>query len=284
MHLARTQALSLAGLLSLSLAAPSLIGCGAAATPGSSTAHDETVVAVAPVASAAPVARVAPIDDPPQVPFVLGVEGVSDMTDEIVADGDSTPSGARRTGEAGRMGGVSGGVVGGSVAGGSVGGVLGGLGLGSGGLGLSGVGLGGGGSGIGLGLGGGRSSTYRDDSIPGTSIDVDSTSTVEYGDSATLGISLEAATRALRNRLYKLRDCYDMALDADPRAAGAVSLRMVVKLDGYLKYVNVYDSTLARPAAEKCLRAALLGTYVGMPQVGQIGIIETTLTFRPTKR
>lgn len=271
MQPARTQALSIAGLVSVALAAPSLIGCGAAATPGASTPHDEAVVVVAPVAAPPNSAVPPPTDD------------VQDLTAKILVGVDPSDDP-----EEGRMGGVSGGVVGGvvggSVAGGSVGGSLGGLNLGVAGLGLSGVGLGGGGTGIGLGLGGGRSSTYRDDSIPGTSIDVDSTSTVEYGDSATLGISLEAATRALRNRLYKLRDCYDMALDADPRAAGAVSLRMVVKLEGYIKYVNVYDSTLARPAAEKCLREVLLGTYVGMPQVGPIGIIETTLGFRPTKR
>ncbi len=281
MHVPRRQPLSLssAGLAALLVAAPLVIGCGAAATPGAATPHEETVVAVAPVA---PTPAKAALVSPPES---------ADLTDTLMGESDSPPPGARVQGEEGIMGGPKGAVVGGvvgGISGGIIGGVPGGvLGGSLGGLGLSATGSGGGGTGMGIGLGSvgfGRIGTLRDDPIPGTSVDVASTSTIEYGDSIALGVSLEAATRALRNSLYKLRECYDKALETSPHAAGAVSFRLVLKADAYISYANIYATTLSRPDAEKCMKEALVKTYVGYPPRDQLGVIETTITFRPTKR
>jgi len=290
MHVLPEQPLSLssAGLAALLVAAPLVIGCGAAATPGAATPHDETVVAVAPVVT--PV-QAKPTDDP-HIARQAALRDAAEFGRVGVIDlDDDEPSGTRVQGSAGTMGGPKGGVVGGvvgGISGGVVGGVPGGvLGGSLGGLGLSGFGSGGGGTGMGIGLGSGglgRIGTLRDDPIPGTSVDVASTSTIEYGDSVTLGVSLEAATRALRNNLYKLRECYDKALETSPHAAGAVSFRLVLKADAYISYANIYATTLSRPEAEKCMKEALVKTYVAYPPRDQLGVIETTITFRPTKR
>lgn len=295
MHVPRRQPLSLssAGLAALLVAAPLGIGCGAAATPGAATPHEETVVPVAPVVT--PIQPVGIVDPhmgaDGRVHPQVDPEGVADLTAVGVIDlDDEEPSGSRSLGSSGTMGGPKGAVVGGvvgGISGGIIGGVPGGvLGGSVGGLGLSATGSGGGGTGMGIGLGSvgfGRIGTLRDDPIPGTSVDVASTSTIEYGDSVTLGVSLEAATRALRNNLYKLRECYDKALETSPQAAGAVSFRLVLKADAYISYANIYATTLSRPEAEKCMKEALVKTYVAYPPRDQVGVIETTITFRPTK-
>lgn len=174
------------------------------------------------------------------------------------------------------------------------GGVLGGTGSssGSGGLGLSGVGIGGGGSGIGLGSigtigrgggGGFGAGSSAVNPVAGQAVHVSGGTRIELGDSVTLGVTLEAGTRALRDRVYALRDCYRKALDRDKQLAGSVALRLVVGSEGRVELARELGSDLADRDAVACVLKALDDVYVGRPNGTFFGVVETVVSFSPAK-
>lgn len=254
------------------LATPLVAGC-AASTP---SARGEAVVAVTPIGAhpADPqIARAAALKDAEEFGLV-GLIGAEGSTPAPVVDDSKTPSVAG--GSASRVGDLT------SLFGKSS--AIDGLSMGGGGFGLGAVGIGGGGTGEGIGLGSiGRGRTGLD-SVPGTSIDVDSTSIIEVGDTVTLGPPLETAIREIRSHIYKLRECFDALLDKNPRAEGTLSLRLATKSLGTVEYVNLYSSTLASPDTESCIKRALLKSYIGRPVAQETGVVETTLSFRPAKK
>ncbi|MFO0674795.1 MAG: hypothetical protein U0235_35125 [Polyangiaceae bacterium] len=193
------------------------------------------------------------------------------------------------------QGGVVGGVIGGLGGFGGLSGGGGGSGIGLGGLGLSGSGLSAGGSGgggtIGLGSIGtiGRGSGYGSGSlavinpVPGNAVHTSSRSILAMGDVTTLGLSLEDATRALRNQSYKLHACYESkGLEISKSIEGEMALWIVVGKDAKIAYV-ASDSQRPSPAVVKCVREALKDTYVATPAAATYGVIQTTIAFKPVK-
>lgn len=282
----RLPLLAFAGLAGL------LAGCGAATPAATTPAHAEVEVVVPKTEPAAMSALVKGEDGEPGE--TLSAVGTLTALDDAAMV---------KMLESGGSGGVLGGVLGGvdlSALSGS----------GLGGLGLSGSGVGGGGTGIGLGGGGtmggsiglgglgtiGRGSGtgsgygvsgggYRSDPVSGTSISVGSRSVIELGDSATLGVSVEQATRALRGQVQKLRQCYeDKGLDVSAQAAGGMALRLVIGSDGTIKYAVSAAPFLPNKGVVECVTKALAKVYVGPPPAGTFGMIETLISFRPSPR
>lgn len=267
--------------------AASLAGCGASATTATAPpSHPEVEVVV-------------PVTDPPKDAASKvskekkgsgdAVAGFGDKSDEELLDllNKDVPVGVLSG-----TGGVSGGVVGGVIGG------FGGLGLGGGGtgLGLSGTGVsaggfGGGGIGLGsigtIGRGSGGGFGYGSlalvNPVPGTAIHANGRSIVAMGDIVTFGVSLEDATRALRNQVDKMHSCYERkGLDVNKSAAGEMDLRVVVGRDGAIAYVTSASQQPSRDVV-KCIADDLVKTYVATPAGGAFGSIETTLTFSPKK-
>lgn len=192
-------------------------------------------------------------------------------------------------------GGVVGGVLGGGTAVGSS--------FGAGGLGLSGIGVGagGGGTGSGIGLGsigtigvggggsgfgvrgGSLSGAYGPNPVAGQAILVSGNTVIDLGDSVTLGVTVEAATRLLRDRVYMLRDCYEKALDRNRQSAGSVALRLVVGKDGRVELARELGADLADREAVACVLKAFDGAYVGSPSGSFFGVIETAVRFSRKK-
>jgi hypothetical protein len=182
------------------------------------------------------------------------------------------------------------------VPGGVVGGVLGGSSatFGSGGLGLSGVGVGGGGTGASIGLGsigtighGGGGVGYgvvgssSGSPVSGQAIHVAGGTVIELGDSVTLGVSLEAAARVLRERVYKLRDCYSKALAKNKQLAGSVAFRLVIGREGRVVLARELGSDLPDGKAVACMLEAMDDAYVTYPTGTFFGVIETVVRFSP---
>lgn len=188
----------------------------------------------------------------------------------------------------------------GGVLGGVPMGVLGaGTSLGAGGLGLSGVGSGGGGTGFGviggsgglgsigtIGHGSGTGSAFGSSGgnpVSGQSIHVSGNLVVELGDAVTLGVSIEAGARVLRDRVYMLRDCYRKGLDRNKQLAGSVALRLVVGSTGRVELVRELGSDLADREVVGCVVKGLDDAYVGVPSGSFFGVVESVVRFSPKK-
>lgn len=273
-------ALSLVGLLAL-------VGCGASLPAPDAPAQEATVHVVAPVPAAAPTKE--------------GVERGTRSTGEEGEMGDTADARASRAAalrdaaEFGLEGLLSsgtiptgvfgGGGVGGAILGGSVGGIgLSGVGSGAGGIGLGSIGtigIGGGGTGYGV----GSSSAAYSNPVSGQSVIAGPTSVIEVGDAVTLGLSGEQAMRLVRDRAYRVRDCYEDRLSVRPSLAGSLALRIVVARDGRVVRTLDLGSDLADPATFTCVAKVLEGVQVGIPASGHLGVIETVLRFsRPPKK
>ncbi len=213
---------------------------------------------------------------------IVGVLSGTDDVQELSAFAKLVPGGV----SGGMVGGVPGGVIGGTIGLGSGGGGFGGL----GGVGLSGIGVGGGGRGEGIGLGSigglssGRVSAYSSNTVSGQSVYASGDAVVELGDSGTLGLTLEEATRAIRNHGFGLRDCYADGLEKNGSLAGQMTVRLVVGKDGEIDYVRFVDSAMGDEKVLSCIRKELLGAQVGTPLGGLFGVIETVFRFRPAQK
>jgi len=277
------------GSVCLALVSTTLVAC-AGATPAASSPSGETAVVNVDAVT------------PP-------VAGKGDKPGDKVTSGATVdPHIARKAaieeamehGMIGLLGGGSG------EAGEAFGGLIGtggGQAFGAGGLGLSGIGsgaggasFGGGGTGAGIGLGSigtiGRGSGggmvggmvggygYSGTGPSGASVNVSGGVVVELGDSSTLGITLEQASRVMRDRVTAMRGCYLTSLKGHPQRAGSVSLRLVVGSDGRVQFVRVFASDLGDKEAHDCLTKAMKEAYVGVATGGFYGVIETVVSFR----
>lgn len=257
--------------LASALATLALAGCGAASPPAAAPVVD-VAIPVAP-ASAKPEGSAT---------ARYGVKGPDGETDPHIA----RQAALRDAAEFGQIGLLQGALDSGGVVGGVIGGVPGGV---MGGIGIGGSGIGGGGSGIGIGSigtigrGSGTGSGYGMSSNPvgGSSITVYNGIVVEMGDSATLGLSVEQATRALRDRVPALRSCYESAFHKSSKLAGSVAFRLVVASNGRITYARVADSTLTDKEAVACMSKAFKDVYVGSPSGSFYGVVETVIAFHP---
>lgn len=276
-----------------------LSGCGGAARAPVTPTQDTTVVNLD---ASAPGAAKPRAEDGPSARYVI--KGPQDNPDPHAA----RAAALRDAAEFGKIGvlsamsdqdlfdilmgngGVPGGVVGGVVAG--TGGGLGGM----GGVGLRGVGVGGGGTGSGIGLGsigtlghgGGGGTGYgyvagsgSGNPVSGDSVLVSSTGVVELGDALTLGVSQEQAARVLRDRLYALRNCYAARPGGQSTQAGGVTLRLVVGRAGRVASARAIGSDFTDAAFVKCVSKAAMDAYLGVPEGGLFGVVETVVRFRP---
>lgn len=271
--------------------AHALAGCGGA-TPAAQTPVE---VAVVNVGSAQAATKVKADEGKPGAPAAKPLDPAAARKKALEDAMEYGMIGLLNAGDGGVVGGVVGGVLGGGTAVGSS--------FGAGGLGLSGIGVGAGGggtgSGIGLGsigtigvggggsgygVGGGRlSGSYGPNPVAGQAIHVSGNTVVELGDSVTLGVTVEAATRLLRDRVYMLRDCYAKALDRNKQSAGSVAFRLVVGKDGRVELARELGADLADREAVGCMLKALDGAYVGTPNGAFFGVIETVVRFSPKK-
>ena len=262
-----------------------LVGCGATTPGAAAPAQEATVHVVAPVVTPTATKK----DGQESGTRSKGEEGEMGGVAEARA---ARAAALRDAAEFGLEGLLNSGAIPTGVFGGSVGGVVGGV----GGLGLSGVGIGGGGGGIGLGSMGGigtgsggggtgygiGSSRASSSSSPvsGQSVIAGPTSVIEIGDAATLGVSLDVAVRLVRERVYRVRDCYEDRLSSKPTLAGSLALRVVLARDGRVVLTRDLGSDLADPVTFTCIAKVFEGVYVGVPAGGDFGVIETVLRFR----
>lgn len=283
----------LAFFLVLAPFAGALAGCGAATPSATTPAHAEVEVVV-PKGEPTPSGERTKGEEGEMGERLSAVGTLTDLDDSVlqqlmkdaesggVVGGVLSGSGVSGLGLSGSGiggGGGIGGLIGrGSGGGGVAGGTMGGS-IGLGGLGTIGRGSG---TGSGYGISG---SGYRSDPVPGTSINVGARSVIELGDSATVGVSVEQATRALRGQVQKLRECYeDKGLDVSAQAAGGMVLRLVIGSDGTIKYAVSAAPFLPNKGVVECVTKALTKIYVGPPPAGTFGMIETLISFRPSPK
>jgi hypothetical protein len=88
----------------------------------------------------------------------------------------------------------------------------------------------------------------------------------------------------LRDRVFGFRACYQEALQEDRQLSGSVAFRIVVDRFGYVAHARVTASTLANEKATTCMTRDLFKILVGLPLGGQIGVIETVISFRPAPK
>jgi hypothetical protein len=89
--------------------------------------------------------------------------------------------------------------------------------------------------------------------------------------------SLRAAVRV---QLAPVRSCYEAELLRAPRLAGRVLLHLVVD-EGRVVWAQIAESTLARPAVERCIEAAVRAWR--FDAVGRVLEIRYPIVFRPAE-
>lgn len=268
----RTALRSPATLLAAAAGALGLAGCGGA-TPAAQAPVEVAVVAVG--------AKPTPEEPPNEASKVLEAHRAAEA-----AGADEEPeeygiigllnSGAGSSGIFGGVpGGVPGGVVGGMVSGGT----------GFGGIGLGGIGAGGGGTGFGvIGTSGSYGSRYgTGNPVDGQAVHEQGNTVIALGDSVTLGVSLEAATRMMRGRVSAMRTCYQKAQERDRGIEGTVALRLVVGKEGRVVLARDLGSTLPDPAAIACVLDVMKDVYVATVGGTFFGVVETSVHFSPKK-
>lgn len=266
-----------------------LVGCGGA-TPAAQTPVEVAVVEVggAQAASGAPKAEEGKMGaaDKKEIDRDAARKEALEEAEEYGVIGLLNPGAATGVFDS-LMSGVSGGVVGG-VLGGSSGG------SGIGGFGVRGSGAGGGGSGVGLGSIGtigrgsgggtyGAGSGFSGNPVEGQAVHVSGNTVIALGDSVTLGVTVEVATRMLRGRVAPMRACYIKAQERDRLVEGSVALRLVIGKDGRVVLARDLGSDLPDREAIACVIGAMKDVYVGFVGSTFFGVIETTIRFSPKK-
>lgn len=249
-----------------------LAGCGAASPQAQSPAE---VAVVHLDASAKPKEETkAPVKPVEQSDVQKVLQELADHGMVGLLNSGDTPASATGVLQGASAGGI-GGLIGGSSSS-----------LGAGGLGLSGVGVGGGGVGTGIGLGSlGTGRVYGvvggsyGNPISGQSIHMSGNDVVEVGDVVTLGVPIEAGVRVLRDRMFRMRECYEKGLSRDKKLTGGVSIRLLVGRSGKVDFVREVASDIADKEVVSCVLRELKDVSATTPSGSLFGVIEASVRF-----
>lgn len=94
------------------------------------------------------------------------------------------------------------------------------------------------------------------------------------------GLDKALVRRAVRDHLNAIRYCYSRALLTNHALEGRVSVEFAIAADGKVATAKILTSTLADPAAEQCLTAAIRRIPFPRPPQGDVVIVSYPFVFR----
>lgn len=98
-------------------------------------------------------------------------------------------------------------------------------------------------------------------------------------------IDKELIRRPIREHMWAIEECYELALERDPNVKGRLSVRFVIEADGHVGEIEVVDDEVTDPCVGRCVIAVGKKHWIWPPRPGGGQItINYPFSFEPATR